>query len=242
MLKIDPLERKSLSHFVVAQLKNLMLKGDLQEGERLPSERELAERFQVSRASIREGLKILSMQGLVRRTNAGTVMTADFSTIIEDTLTLKILLDESAYEGIIEARLILEEQMVGLAAGRVKESDLQELNEYIQMMRQATIDKSMQDFVFSDMAFHQKIATVSRNSVLISFYNSILGLVFKVQTKVSYDKDVMQSSLNYHQAIFEALQQQNPALASSKMHDHLMDVQQRLSHLTPINTLKEGVI
>ncbi|WP_162619502.1 FadR/GntR family transcriptional regulator [Salinicola peritrichatus] len=242
MLNIDPLERKSLSDFVVAQLKSLILRGELQEGDRLPSERDLAERFRVSRVSIREGLKILSLQGLVKRTNAGTVVTANFSAIIEDTLTLKILLDESAYEEIIEARLIMEEQMIRLGATRIEESGIQEITWHVQAMQQATLEKDMDKFVLSDMAFHKKIAATSKNSVLISLYNSILGLVFKIQTQVSYDKEVMQSSLAHHQTILEALKQRDATLSANAMCDHLTDVQQRLYHIVRIENLKKGEV
>jgi len=119
-MEIKPLKKQSLSDFVVAQIKKMIIDGELRKGDKLPGERELAQRFEVSRASIREALKILSLQGLLHRTNARTVVTTDFLNIIEETLTLKILLEDSSYSDIIAARLALEKSMVILAAKEIK--------------------------------------------------------------------------------------------------------------------------
>lgn len=102
----------------------MIIDGELRKGDKLPGERELAQRFEVSRASIREALKILSLQGLLHRTNARTVVTTDFLNIIEETLTLKILLEDSSYSDIIAARLALEKSMVILAAKEIKKMSL----------------------------------------------------------------------------------------------------------------------
>lgn len=239
-MSIEPLEKKSLSDLVVEKIKNLILKGELNEGDRIPGERELSEQFGVSRASVREGLKILSLQGLLKRTNAGTVITTSFSSILEETLTLKILLDDTSYEEVTEARLFLEKTMVGLAAKRIAEDDIKIMERHLNAMIEADIQENNNDFVIADIAFHQQIAKASRSSVLLILYNSIIMLIFKVQTKVGYDKSVMKESIEYHKKILEALKRGDVPNSENEMQLHLLDVQERLNHITGINKLKVG--
>jgi GntR family transcriptional repressor for pyruvate dehydrogenase complex len=216
----------------------MIIDGELRKGDKLPGERELAQRFEVSRASIREALKILSLQGLLHRTNAGTVVTTDFLKIIEETLTLKILLEDSSYTEISAARLVLEKSMVALAAKNITESELVLLENHLDIMDQAAKEEAMDDFVTSDVEFHRLIALFSRNSVLNSLYNSIIFLLFKVQTQVAYDKGVMQESTAYHRKIYQALAQKDAHLAEKEMEAHLIDIDKRLNHMTLIKELK----
>ncbi|HEC61455.1 MAG TPA: FadR family transcriptional regulator [bacterium] len=239
-MSIEPLERKSLSDLVVERIKQLILKGELKEGDRIPSERELCEQFAVSRASVREGLKILSLQGLLSRTNAGTVITTSFSSILEETLTLKILLDDTSYEDTTEARLFLEKTMVRLAAQRITDEDLKLIQAHLDAMIDAEERGNNNDFVIADIAFHQQIAKASRSSVLNILYNSIIMLVFKVQTRVGYDASVMKESIKYHGKILEALRRGDVPDSENEMQMHLLDVQERLNHMTGIDKLKAG--
>lgn len=239
-MSIQPLERKSLSDLVVEKIKQLILKGELKEGDRIPGERELCEQFAVSRASVREGLKILSLQGLLKRTNAGTVITTSFSSILEETLTLKILLDDTSYQDITEARLFLEKNMVRLAAERITEEDIQLLQHYLEAMIDADARENNDDYVLADIAFHQQIAKASRSSVLVILYNSIIMLIFKIQTRVGYDATVMKESIKYQARILEALKRGDVPESENEMQMHLLDVQERLDHLTGLDKLKAG--
>lgn len=237
---IEPLEKKSLSDLVVDKIKALILKGELKEGDRIPGERELCEKFGVSRSSVREGLKILSLQGLLKRTNAGTVVTTNFTSILEETLTLKILLDETSYEDINEARLFLEKTMVGLAALRIESDDIEKMGRYIENMVEAEARGNNDDYVIADIAFHQQIAKASKSSVLASLYNSIIMLVFKVQTRVGYDKSIMKESIKFHEKILSALKSGDPETAEKEMIDHLEDVQGRLNVVIGLDDVNIG--
>src|SRR5690554_6682057 len=148
-MKIEPLEKKSLSDYVVAKIKAMIVSGELKEGDRIPGERELCEQFGVSRASVREGLKILSLQGLLNRTNAGTIITANFASILEETLALKILLDDCSYEDITEARLFLEKTMVGLAAHRIESQDIEIMDQQLVLMIEAEKADNNEEYILA---------------------------------------------------------------------------------------------
>lgn len=240
-MKIEPLEKKSLSDDVVAKLKSMIVSGELKEGDRIPSERELCEQFGVSRASVREGLKILSLQGLLSRTNAGTVITTNFSSILEETLALKILLNDCSYDDVTEARLLLEITMVRLAAERIEPHDIGIMAKQLDLMIKAEKEDDNDDYVLADIAFHQQIAKASQSRVLTSLYNAIITLVFRVQKTVGYDKPVMKESIKFHGKILEALKNNDAELAEEEMRLHLLDVQKRLNHLVKKDTIKGGV-
>lgn len=240
-MKIEPLEKKSLSDDVVAKIKSMIVSGELKEGDRIPSERELCEQFGVSRASVREGLKILSLQGLLNRTNAGTVITTNFSSILEETLSLKILLDDCSYEDVTEARMFLEKAMVRLAANRITNSDISIMAQQLELMIKAEEEDNNDKYVLADIAFHQQIAKASNSRVLASLYNSIITLVFRTQKSVGYDKPVMKESIKFHGRILEALKQHNEEHAEKEMQLHLLDVQERLNHLVKTEITKAGV-
>lgn len=240
-MKIEPLEKKSLSDFVVAKIKAMTVSGELKEGDRIPGERELCDQFEVSRASVREGLKLLELQGLLKRTNAGTVITTNFASILEETLALKILLDDCSYEDITEARLFLEKTMVGLAAERVEPQDIEIMEQQLALMVEAENADNNDDYILADIAFHQQIATASRSRVLVSLYNSIITLVFRAQKSVGYDKAVMKESINFHAKILQALKKKDRELAEKEMHHHLFDVQERINHLISKDIIKSGV-
>lgn len=240
-MKIEPLEKKSLSDDVVAKIKSMILSGELKEGDRIPNERDLCEQFGVSRASVREGLKILSLQGLLNRTNAGTVITTNFASILEETLALKILLDDCTYEDVTEARMFLEKAMVRLAAERIEESDIKIMSQQLDLMIIAEKADNNDDYVLADVAFHQQIAKASKSRVLASLYNSIITLVFRTQKRVGYDKPVMRESIIFHGKILRALAEHNARDAETAMQSHLIDVQQRLNHLIKNELTKTGV-
>ncbi|RCV86220.1 FadR/GntR family transcriptional regulator [Billgrantia montanilacus] len=239
-MKIEPLEKKSLSDDVVAKIKSMIVSGELNEGDRIPSERELCDQFGVSRASVREGLKILSLQGLLSRTNAGTVITTNFSSILEETLALKILLNDCSYEDVTEARMFLEKAMVRLAAQRIEEKDLNIMSQQLELMIRAESEDNNDDYVLADIAFHQQIAKASNSRVLASLYNSIITLVFRTQKSVGYDKPVMKESIRFHGKILEALKKNDVEQAEKEMQLHLLDVQERLNHLINKETIKTG--
>lgn len=236
-MKIKPLEKKSLSDEVVAKIKSMIVSGDFKEGDHIPSERELCEQFGVSRASVREGLKILSLQGLISRTNAGTVITINFASILEETLALKILLNNYSYEDVMEARMFLERAMVSLAASRIETQDISIMSQKIELMIKAEREGDSEKYVLADIAFHQQIAKASKSHVLVSLYNAIITLVFRAQKSVKEDSSVMKESLKFHEKILEALKNKNAEQAENEMQMHLTDVKKRLSHLVKKETL-----
>ncbi|MBP1932776.1 FadR/GntR family transcriptional regulator [Ammoniphilus resinae] len=230
-MEFEPIKRKTLGDDVITQLKNLIINGELKVGDKLPNERELCTLLNVSRSSLREGLMVLSQQGLISRMTKGTYITADFSKVIEESLTFQILLNDSSFSEIQEARLSLEVALTGYAAERRTDEDLNELKEHLDLLKVAfeKMDKDLQ--IQADMGFHKGIAASAKNKTLQYLYNTITHLVFKVQKQVAYDEGVFEYSYKFHTEIYDLLVKKDVKEAQLKMEEHLRDVQKRLQLL-----------
>lgn len=236
-MNIEPVRKTSLSDYVVAQLKEMIVRREIKIGDKLPNERELSQSFDVSRASIREALRVLELQGLLVRDNSGTFVQADFSSIIEESLTLQILLSDASYEDVQQTRIMLERELITLAIMKCTDENLENLQSSIKKMEKAVETQDKNIFVEADIYFHQEIASAADNSVLLFLYNSISDLIFKVQKSVAYDHEVFKASLAFHKSIYKALQERNVENAKNHLVNHLMDVEGRLHKLNKMDQI-----
>src|SRR5690606_5341038 len=110
-MDIKPFKKTSISDDVVTQLKGMIVNQKIKIGEKLPNERELSLMFDVSRSSVREALGALQLQGLLNRKSSGTYVQADFSNIIEESLTLEILMNSTKYDDVQVTRVMLEREI-----------------------------------------------------------------------------------------------------------------------------------
>lgn len=238
-MDIKPVKKTNLCDYMVSQLKNLMIEGKLKVGDKLPNERELCTLFDVSRSSVREALKVLELQGLVKRENTGTFVTADFSQIFEETLTMQILLSDEPPHEILETRLILEKEITRLAALRRTDEDLTKMNNQVINMEKAVQLKDKEKFISADFQFHLQVAQSAKNSILFYFYNTISDLVFKVQNQVAYDETILESSLKFHKEILQLIKEQDSDGAVLKLEQHLIEVENRLNTITELKKYAE---
>src|SRR6056297_2092576 len=117
-MKFEPIQKNRISEQIIDQIYSLIISGNLKPGDKMPSERELSEQFEVSRNSIREAIRILEILGfLVSKRGDGTYITEMSENIFEDYISKQNINIEhvKAYE-LIEARLMIEPKIVKLAA------------------------------------------------------------------------------------------------------------------------------
>lgn len=170
-MKIDPNSNTSLSVQIAEAIRNAIISGDLIFDERLPSEAELAEQFGVSRQTIREGLKRLAAQSLIR-TQRGAFGGAfvrrlsyeDAREQLITTSTLLLSMNEISFDTACEARFALERSCASLAAERRTDKHLSAMEHEIGV--QTSPDLSDVDFCASDVAFHRTLVDAAENPVL----------------------------------------------------------------------------
>ncbi|MGB9867726.1 MAG: FadR/GntR family transcriptional regulator [Bacillota bacterium] len=223
-MEVRTIRRITLCDCIVEEIKNMIIEGRLKAGDKMPSERELAEMLRVGRSSVREALKALHSMGLITRTKDGLVVDIKSSAFFTDP---RLLSKHVSVFELFEARKVIEVEMVGMAAERALAGEVQELERVLSEADRAPMPP--EKFVFYDMTFHLGIARASHNRVLVQVFSSIKDLLWDAQSRVARVPGVMDKARQFHWEIFDAVKEKNPEQARSKMFAHLDEVQRILS-------------
>ncbi|MHB1652275.1 MAG: FadR/GntR family transcriptional regulator [Desulfitobacteriaceae bacterium] len=235
-MELKPIKTRKIYEEIAEQLRKLVAEGKLKPGDRLPSERELAERLQVSRASVREALSALEMMGLLEvRSGEGTYIRHVNMDSVVAPLSWVLSLDKDTVVQLMEVRKILEVQAVSLAAERVREAELKEMAEALEMMR-LDLEAGELDEV-TDNRFHFAIARATHNKILIRLMNSISDTVQQtLKFGLGRSRDTLERLYTEHIAIMEAIKAKDPIKARECMLSHLVGAEElTLRHLATIH-------
>lgn len=218
--------REPISSEVAQVLVRHLLGGSYQPGQRLPSERALADSLGVGRSVIREALKSLTLLGLVEvRQGDGTYLQRRGSDLLPVSFEWGLLLGEHQLQDTIEARTELEVVLAGFAAERRSEQDVQELGELLGCMHDAQDTAS---FVSADVAFHLRVAKAAQNSILEQMLVSIQSLLRSWITQVRAAATDHGPSYRDHVPIHAAIERGDVAAAQEAMRNHLTNAGERL--------------
>src|SRR5215468_8785796 len=144
--------KEDVTATLVGVFKRLISEGSLAPGHRLPAERELAEKFRVSRSSLRQALKVLQIMGVIsQRVGDDTYLNAGAPSILSEPMEFLILLDGISFHELMEARLIVEPELAARAARRATAEDISELNAVHANMEQS--QRNSARFVELDFLF-----------------------------------------------------------------------------------------
>jgi GntR family transcriptional repressor for pyruvate dehydrogenase complex len=223
---LDSEKNGNTAEGVVTQLRDMIHRGELSSGDRLPPERDLAKLLGVSRPTLRAGIRSLTTVGILQsRQGAGTfvVERAESPTLDSSPLRMMAALHGFTSDEMFEARLALEMSIAGLAAARATSEQITLMSEEIAGMY-ASLDDPEQ-YLVHDMRFHQTIAAASGNRILTSLMNMIATILYDTRSKtVKRAKDLKQSA-EQHQNIYRAMRDRDSEAAEQAMHDHLVKTQ-----------------
>ena len=221
----SPIKNTKVYEQVIVQIKDMIDKGTLKKGDKLPSERNLVQQLQVSRASIREALRALEVIGLIEcRQGEGNYIKASFHDNLFEPLSIMFMLEGRNQEEIWELRKILEVEAAGLAAKIITIEQLNELNEITQrfMNSEGEAEVITADI---DKEFHYKIAECSGNVLIFNILNTVSTLVdhfIKDARKLILihegNKEILFSQ---HMDIYLSIEKHSSALARQAMREHL---------------------
>jgi GntR family transcriptional repressor for pyruvate dehydrogenase complex len=214
------IERTSVKELALEQLKRFIASGNLEPGERLPSERELAERLGVGRNSVREALKVLEAIGIVEsRIGEGTFITAQTGASIGRMIGLKLAHWGGTIVDIIDARQIFEVEASRAAAERATPEVLRALGEQLELMEHAT---NFRDYLKADMQFHRLIAQATLNPIVTRVIADLIDLLEQVLHEARGDQLPTKSEGDgTHRKVYGAIVQRDGATAAAMMHNHL---------------------
>lgn len=219
-MDLTPIARISVKEQVLQQLKQYIVSGVALPGEKLPSERELAERLGIGRTSVREALKVLEAIGLVEsRIGDGTFITTNIGANIGRTIGLSLMTWGGTIVEILEARRMIEGEAARVAAERAMEVDLTALATELQAMECAT---NFHAYLKADMQFHRSVGQATHNTIIARIVNNLIDLLEEVLREAHGDELMTSAEGNStHQAVFTAIQTRDPVGAATAMGQHL---------------------
>jgi GntR family transcriptional repressor for pyruvate dehydrogenase complex len=201
--------------------------GGVAPGDRMPSERQLAEAFGVGRSAMREGLKALTFLGLLEvRHGDGTYLKRADSALLPRVVEWGLLLGERRTLDLVEARQKIEAVIAGLAAERRSAADLVELRRLLDRLRRLQDDPA--GFVEADVAFHLRLAEAADNTALRDILSGIQALLRAWIGRVIAAGNV-DISYQEHVPIFSAVERGDAAAATSAMAAHMEAAAGRLA-------------
>lgn len=231
-MDIRPIKNKRTTEIILDQIKALIIKGQLTTGDRLLTEHELAERFQVSRTSVREALAALSLTGILEiRQGGGIFVKTSPSNAVIEPLSFILLLEKGKLQNILEVRKALEVEAVGLAAVRRDQEDLAFLKELIQQMEEDLPEARRSEAL--DLKFHLALAKASKNPLLDRLMNTvqeIMGQTLQVTRALwlSATEGTTRRLFEEHRSIYEMIREQNAEKARELTYEHLRKVELEL--------------
>ena len=211
---------------IIANIKELINFKNFEPGDKLPSERMLSEKFNVTRSNLREALQTLESYGLVNSIPQSGTFVADIGItalngMIDDILRLPV----PSFKDLVEARIFLELKGVKLAALRRTEDDLIHLENALADYSEKVIrgEAAMQE----DLLFHLAIAKASGNPTLNTFMLKITPeIINNFEKHHVCDKDTAFKGIQEHKAIVDAIREKNPDAARMAMKVHFKDLYQ----------------
>ena len=219
--------RDSPSVEVARHLLEYLLSGHFVPGDRIPSERQLAQALQVGRAGVREAIKSLSLLGLiVVRQGDGTYLAHTVSSLLPEVIEWGLLLGERRVEDLIEARTNLEAFNASLAARRGKPEDIAELWRRLEVLGNAGSDRAA--FVQADIDFHLHVAKMSGNEILANLARSFQSMLRVWASKILETERDTLSIFNEHEPIAAAIAAGDTEAARYEMEKHMRGAGARL--------------
>lgn len=213
----------SSSEQVLNHLRELIQQGKLKPGERLPAERELAELLQVSRPTLRAGLRSLAAMGVLEsRHGSGTyVVDVDGPPVLDASpLRLMAALRGFTSEEMFEARLALETTAAGLAAERATSDELATLAEELAGIF-ASVDDP-ENFLLHDVQFHRGIATASHNRILAALAEMVVTAMYDTRKQTVRRAQDLKESAEWHRRTYRAIREHKIEDARDTMREHLV--------------------
>jgi GntR family transcriptional repressor for pyruvate dehydrogenase complex len=209
---------------IVQQIEESIVKGDLKPGDQLPAERELAQRFGVSRTAVREAVKALREKGLVEAySGKGTFITDGTTQAVRQSLDLMAKIGQpEGSNHLAEVRAILEPEIAALAATRIQEPELATMREAVSVMDRAGQDPEA--YIEADLDFHLALAEGAANPLILSLLDSIVGLLREQRLRIFRVPGGPDRGQIHHKRILEAVERHDSEKARHAMRAHLTQV------------------
>lgn len=251
----QPVDHQKTAYAAVEQIENLILKGVLRSGDRLPSERDLAEQMKVSRPVLRDALKTLEDRSLIEARRGGGTFVCDLiGPIFSEAIIELIARHPSAINDYFEFRRGIEGQAAAQAAMRAAPSDIERLEGIVRQMHSAHEAEDVTEEALLDVDLHHAVGEAAHNVVMLhtlrSCYRLLENGVFYNRGRLYHHPTARSELLQQHSAIASAICEADPAGARRASEEHIdyvrgmlseaeqLDQRERLAELRRVKPIK----
>ena len=217
---IEPIKKTRIAEEIADRIRRLMLDGTLQPGEPLPGERDLAERFGVSRGSVRDALRMLETIGLLEtRHGQGTFpRELDVGRLVAP-LASVLTYRRDLQSELMDVRRMFEPAVARAAALRLTPADLADLRRILEVQRRKL--KTGQSAILEDTAFHAVLARATQNRVIVSIMETLNDLLVESRKLTLKKRGRPERSIKGHEAVIDALAAGDGDAAAEAMRQHI---------------------
>jgi len=218
----EPIARRKTYELVAERLVDMIGQGALRSGDALATERELTERFAVGRSSVREALRMLESQGVIRAAGSSTFVVAEAMNPLNSSLRMLFALDErTGIHDLFELRRILECEAAALAAERKMPEDLAEMDAATEEMAAALYSGLADGFIDADLRFHLALAGATGNRLVLHSMHAVRDVLRRALLTVYRIPQSPESAVGEHRKIREAIAAGDAVRARDEMRAHL---------------------
>jgi GntR family transcriptional repressor for pyruvate dehydrogenase complex len=217
------IRRNAVAPSAIATIKEMIVRGELRAGQRLPAERDLAAQLALSRPSLREAIRaLIALNILESKHGEGTFVSSLDPELLAEPIDFVLQVNDDALISLFEARRVLEAGVAALAAERATDLELSELDDFVTEGRRKVIDAEA--FIEHDIEFHARLRSFARSPVLASLLSSVSALSIASRRRTAQDGATRARVLADHDAMSRALRARDAASAESLMVAHLEHV------------------
>jgi GntR family transcriptional repressor for pyruvate dehydrogenase complex len=221
-------DKKMAYAAIIERMREMIRKGELAPGDRLPPERTLAETFGVSRSSLRQAFQALTERHILEsRQGHGTYLLAEIDAAVAGDAILDVISEQHALlHDVLEFRRIMEPEIAALAAQRAAPAVLDQLKILVCDQQRALLTGEEDDCF--DAEFHHLLVTMTRNSVIAQVMHAIRAIVDKSRATWLQSRERRQISIDGHLRIIDALDKKDVNGARQAMQAHIAEIERHI--------------
>jgi GntR family transcriptional repressor for pyruvate dehydrogenase complex len=209
---------------VIATIKGMILDGQLGPHQRLPSEKDLAERLGVSRPTIREAVRgLMSLNIVESRHGDGTYVTSLEPSLLAAPIDFLLRVDDQGLQALTEVRSVLESGAAEMAATKATAANIARFRELVEEYGASIGD--VETCIRLDIAFHEEVARAADSPLLMSLLATVTALGRRSRERTAQSRQMRYFAHQDHEAIAAAIAAHDPEAARAAMHGHLTHVQ-----------------
>lgn len=222
-VEFEAIRRNKVYEDVARQIQNHILE-HLKPGDMLPPERELGQKFGVSRGSVRDAIRSLELIGLLEpRQGMGTVVREPPADVLVKPLAAVIVQKRKLVGELLDVRKIIEPPLAGRAARHATASQIAEMEQILERQKEKVLRGEMS--IEEDSEFHYRIALASDNSVVLRIVDVLMDLLRETRERSLQTRGRAEKSLAGHRRILAALKRHDPAASEAAMRRHLEEIE-----------------